>query len=67
MDESVDYFTRMARMNNAAQTVGGVEEYVESDPEIDAERFVFTPPEGATRIDQIPVNEMGELTPKEDQ
>jgi hypothetical protein len=38
----------------------------EKNPEIDAARFLFTAPEGSTRIDAIPVNEMGELMLEED-
>ena len=30
-------------------------------PEISADRFVFLPPEGAKKLDEIPIDEMGEL------
>jgi hypothetical protein len=34
-------------------------------PEIDAGQFVFSVPEGATKRDTLPVNEMGEITLEE--
>ena len=38
-----------------------------TNPEVDAKRFVFVPGEGATSIERFTVNAMGEMMPKEDQ
>ena len=32
-----------------------------TNPEIGADRFVFTPPEGVKELDELPFDEMGEL------
>ncbi len=36
------------------------------NPQIDADRFTFTAPQGATKLDTLPVNEMGEVTLEEE-
>jgi len=36
-------------------------------PQIEANQFVFTPPEGAKKLDTLPVNEAGELMIQEEQ
>jgi len=37
----------------------------DTSPQIDDERFTFSAPEGAMKLETIPVNEMGEITTKE--
>ena len=37
-----------------------------TNPQINDEQFTFSAPEGATRLETIPVNEMGEFIIEED-